>query len=641
MLSYINPIKSEVILLLNDKQQEVVASNNATIITLAGPGSGKTRVLTERIVWLIQDGVNPHSILAVTFTNKAAREMASRLEKRVPKGVTVSTFHSYGVKILKSLMDFFAERSHSLLLSPELKNVLPHQNVNNKFTIYNSDEQEILLKDVIKSLNLSADIYDHRVYGSFISSQKNKGILPKQCVDDEVLLPKGGLIYNFYQARLLAQNAVDFDDLILLPLVIFSYYPKTIDLFRNRYRYLFVDEFQDTNDTQYGLTVLLAKGNNLMVVGDEDQSIYGFRHANFRNVANLMKDRPDHHLVLLEQNYRSSKPIVDLANNLITQNTERVSKTLWTANETAGRVEMLPCYDEIDESFQISTTIKRAGIDWKNIAVLMRTNAQSRAIETAFIQNRIPYNLLRGTSFYERKEIMALVAYLKVIYNGDVMAFKRIANVPKRALGDVALNAIIPQLDGDVLTQLTLWYNGQLKLNIPNRYINSLKNLSKELIGFREFLMADGSVFTLIERVIGYLKPHFDKEDNPTDRYENMLELLSVVKNLMISEGEAGLAEFLEQTALVSVADGIDDENRVTIATIHAAKGLEWDMVFVAGAEIGLMPHFNCDDVEEERRLCYVALTRAKKSLYISWTSHRMLYGHTRPTGQSEFLKGL
>jgi len=628
--------------LLNDRQQEVVESTNATIITLAGPGSGKTRVLTERINYLIENGVNPYSILAVTFTNKAAREMRDRLEHRDKRGVTVSTFHSFGVTIMKSLMGFFAERSHSLMLSPELKNVLPRPNANDKFTIYDSDEQKLLLKDVIRSLNLDADVYDYRVYGAFISNQKNKGILPKQCLsEDEVLLPKAALIYNFYQARLLAQNAVDFDDLILLPLVIFSYYPKTIEPFRERYKYLFVDEFQDTNDTQYGLTILLAKGNNLMVVGDEDQSIYEFRHANFRNVGNLMKDRPDHHLILLEQNYRSSKPIVELANNLITQNTERVSKSLWTANEVMGRVEMLPCYDEIDEASQISLKIKRAGINWKDVAVLMRTNAQSRAIETAFIQNRIPYNLLRGTSFYDRKEIMAVIAYLKVIYNGDVQAFKRIANVPKRALGDVALNAIIPQLEGDVLTQLTLWYNGQLKLDIPNRYVNSLKNLSKELIGFREFVVADGSVYGLIEKIIAYLKPHFAKEDNPEDRFENMLELLTVTKNLMVNEGESALAEFLEQTALVSVADGIDDENRVTIATIHAAKGLEWAMVFVAGAEVGLMPHFNCENIEEERRLCYVALTRAKTNLYVSWTEHRMLYGHTRPSGQTPFLKGL
>lgn len=637
---------------LNPRQIEAVTSTNDRIFVVAAPGAGKTAVLIQRIIYLIANGyAKPHEILAVTFTNKAAKEMRERLSKALPneaKLVTLSTFHSFGARMLREEMGFLAPHLQDILFSNNNLSFIPKNarqvKLSNRYSIYSDNEQDSLIyKVVVNDLNLDKDLHKAAQYKDFISNQKNLGTVPEQIETEPFTKAKES--YIAYQARLMAQNGLDFDDLILYPYLLFKHFPERLKPYTDRFKYILIDEFQDTNGVQFELAQQISQQGHLFVVGDPDQGIYSFRHADFRNVQNLMDLYPNHHLILLEQNYRSGKMIISAANRLIVNNKERVDKLLWTDNNYQGETLVIPCYNELDESAQITDIIRsnvRNGVLLKNMAVLMRTNAQARAIESEFVRCNIPYNLLKGTSFYGRMEIMDTIAYLKVIFNGDIMSFKRMANIPVRKLGDDSLEKITAQLSGDVLEQLSQWADGFLGLQVPNRSSQSLMNVTKILRELRNDVVNNSTITDIIGKIITVITPHLEKQKNTQERLENVRELLTVSARLENPRGLEGLQEFLDTVSLVSMADDISGNNKVVLGTIHAAKGLEWDLVIVSGSENGLCPHFNSSsrsEIEEERRLFYVAVTRAKRQLFLTYTESRTMYGSLKMSGKSPFLQ--
>lgn len=611
---------------LNDRQKEVVVNTDGPMLILAGAGSGKTKVLTTKVAYLIEEkNIDPNNILAITFTNKAAKEMKERIFKLEGNSafyIQISTFHSFGLKILKENCELLGYEKN--------------------FTILDSDDSLSIIKKIMKELNIDANKYNPKAIKNVISNNKNEIIDPEKYslyvnTDfDEITLE----VYRKYEKSLKINNAVDFDDLLILPLKLFNNNPGVLQKYQEKYKYVFIDEYQDTNEPQYILSKMIsAKYKNITVVGDADQAIFTWRGANYKNILNFEKDYKDAKVVLLEENYRSTKTILNAANNVIKNNKVRKEKNLWTQNEEGSKITYYKAFDEKDESNYVVNEIKKLiekGVNPKDICVLYRANAQSRTVEEAFLTSNISYNIVGSYAFYNRKEIKDLIAYLKLIYNNkDDVSLLRVINYPKRGIGNKAIE------------------NLAIKSNVLDKSLYEVIDSGKEL-DFKnmiEEIKKEESHLTLTELIdmvldkSGMKKSLEDEKSIEADiRLENLEEFKSIAKAMEINEGIVSLEELLDKLALVSDVSEQknDNEDKVTLMTMHAVKGLEYDYVFIVGVEEGLFPHSNSlesnDELEEERRLCYVAITRAKKKLYLINARSRILYGKVSSNVPSRFI---
>lgn len=629
---------------LNEPQREAVYHTDGPLLILAGAGSGKTRVLTHRIAYLIEErNVNPWNILAITFTNKAAGEMRERVDSLVGFGsesIWVSTFHSMCVRILRRFIDRLG--------------------YDNRFTIYDTDDQKTLMKEVCKKVAIDTKVFKERSLMSAISSAKNELILP-----DEFELNAGGdfaklkiaKVYREYEAQLKANNALDFDDLLVKTVQLLQTQPDVLENYQERFRYIMVDEYQDTNTVQFQLVRLLAgKYRNLCVVGDDDQSIYKFRGANIRNILGFEHEFSDACVIKLEQNYRSTGNILNAANRVIANNKGRKEKTLWTANGEGELVHLRQFDTGYDEADFIAEDIKkevRAGASYNDHAVLYRTNAQSRLLEEKFVAMNVPYKIVGGVNFYARREIKDLLAYLKTIDNGmDDIAVRRIINVPKRGIGLTTINRI---QESAAERGLGFYETLMAPELIPGIGRSAAKLDSfAALIEYFKGLTGQMSITDLLREVIektGYMESldSEDKEDAQA-RKENIDELINKAAAYEEAAEDrdepATLSAFLEEVALVADIDSLDEEqDYVVLMTLHSAKGLEFPHVYLAGMEDGLFPSYmtitsdDRDDLEEERRLCYVGITRAEQELTLTCARRRMVRGETQYNKISRFIK--
>lgn len=636
---------------LNPVQKEAVKHNKGPLLILAGAGSGKTRVLTHRIAYLIDEcGVNPWNILALTFTNKAASEMRERVDHIVGYGsenIWVSTFHSTCVRILRRWID--------------------HIGYDRSFTIYDGDDQKTLMREVCKFLEIDTKNLKERTLLSAISSAKDELITPEEyelrAIGDFVK-SKYAAVYKEYQRRLRNNNALDFDDIIFKTVELFQTNKEALEYYQNRFKYIMVDEYQDTNTAQFKLISLLANTkndfgeieHNLCVVGDDDQSIYKFRGANIYNILNFEKEYPDTKVIKLEQNYRSTKNILNVANEVIQNNYGRKDKSLWTDNDEGDFVEFSQFDTEYEEAENVVSDIYNKilndGVNYKDIAILYRTNAQSRIFEEKFILRNIPYKIVGGVNFYQRKEIKDLLSYLKTINNGlDDLAVKRIINIPKRGIGLTTIDRVDAYAANNDLS----FYDALKHAD----HIPSLgRGLSKisPFVSLIEILKSkiaspDYTISDLINEIIdatGYVRElEAEGTDEATARIENVNELINkiVTYEENVAE-EPSLNEFLEEVALVADIDNLTETNNtVVLMTLHSAKGLEFPYVYMCGMEDGLFPSYmsiTADDqteIEEERRLCYVGITRAMKKLHLSAARQRMLRGETQFNKPSRFIR--
>lgn len=610
---------------LNDMQKKAVTCTEGPLLVLAGAGSGKTKVLTTRIAYLINEkNVDPSSILAITFTNKAAKEMKDRVIKLIGNigySMKISTFHSFGLSILKEHCDLLGYSKN--------------------FTIIDSDDSMTLIKKIVKDLNLDSKIFNPKMIRNKISGAKNELMDPAEYVRfaNTDMEEKIVSVYERYQKRLKLNNSFDFDDLLMLPIKLLKENPDVLKKYQEKFKYVMVDEYQDTNQAQYILTKMMsAKYKNICVVGDNDQSIYMFRGANYRNILNFEKDYKNTSVILLEENYRSTKNILDVANSIIKNNKSRKDKTLWTNNDDGLKIKYHRSSNEKDESFYVVSEIKKLlnnGVPLSEIAVLYRANAQSRNIEEVLLRDNIPYKVVGAFYFYNRKEIKDLIAYLKLIYNhNDDNSLTRIINVPKRGIG---LKAIENLNTKAMLEEKSLYdsLSTQKELDFK-RLIDDLSKKSETM-----------SLTELVDCILNDSKMKEELELEKTIesevRLENLEEFKSITKSFEESKGIVSLGEFLEEISLVSdVEEYKNNTNVVTLMTIHSAKGLEFDNVFLIGMEEGLFPHANClndaEELEEERRLCYVAVTRARKRLWLVNARSRMLYGKESYNMQSRFI---
>lgn len=627
--------------ILNPEQKEAVLHTEGPLLILAGAGSGKTRVLTHRVAYLIEQGVNPWNILAITFTNKAAGEMRERVDKIVGMGsesVWVSTFHSACVRILRRHIDRLG--------------------FDTSFSIYDADDQKSLMKEVCKKLEIDTKIFKEKMLLGVISKAKDELIGPV-----EMELNAGGdyhrqrvaSAYKEYQAQLRRNNALDFDDLIMKTVELFQNCPEVLDNYQERFRYIMVDEYQDTNTAQFRLVSLLAsKYRNLCVVGDDDQSIYKFRGANIGNILNFEKVYPEAKVIKLEQNYRSTGNILQAANDVIRNNAGRKEKRLWTENELGAPVHFRQFQNGFEEAEHIigniSSHIQKGEAEYRDHAVLYRTNAQSRLFEEKLIYANIPYKIIGGVNFYARKEIKDLLAYLKTIDNGrDEIAVRRIINVPKRGIGAATLNRV-----GDYASAYGIsFYDALLQAgNIPGIGRGGTKILPfTVLIQTLRAKQEMGTVSDILKGVIeetGYVRElELEGTDEAQARIENINELISKVKGYDDNAEEPSLSGFLEEVALVADIDNLEEEsNHVVLMTLHSAKGLEFPYVYMAGMEEGLFPSYMSimadnpqEEVEEERRLCYVGITRAQKELTLTAARQRMIRGETQYNQVSRFVR--
>ena len=629
---------------LNEPQREAVYHTDGPLLILAGAGSGKTRVLTHRIAYLIEErNVNPWNILAITFTNKAAGEMRERVDSLVGFGsesIWVSTFHSMCVRILRRFIDRLG--------------------YDNRFTIYDTDDQKTLMKEVCKKVAIDTKVFKERSLMSAISSAKNELILP-----DEFELNAGGdfaklkiaKVYREYEAQLKANNALDFDDLLVKTVQLLQTQPDVLENYQERFRYIMVDEYQDTNTVQFQLVRLLAgKYRNLCVVGDDDQSIYKFRGANIRNILDFEHEFSDACVIKPEQNYRSTGNILNAANRVIANNKGRKEKTLWTANGEGELVHLRQFDTGYDEADFIAEDIKkevRAGASYNDHAVLYRTNAQSRLLEEKFVAMNVPYKIVGGVNFYARREIKDLLAYLKTIDNGmDDIAVRRIINVPKRGIGLTTINRI---QESAAERGLGFYETLMAPELIPGIGRSAAKLDSfAALIEYFKGLTGQMSITDLLREVIektGYMESldSEDKEDAQA-RKENIDELINKAAAYEEAAEDrdepATLSAFLEEVALVADIDSLDEEqDYVVLMTLHSAKGLEFPHVYLAGMEDGLFPSYmtitsdDRDDLEEERRLCYVGITRAEQELTLTCARRRMVRGETQYNKISRFIK--
>ena len=623
---------------LNREQQQAVQHTEGPLLILAGAGSGKTKVLTVRIAYLLAQGVNPYEILAITFTNKAAKEMKSRVKGLVgdvANRIWLSTFHSFCAKFLRF----------------ELDNFLGY---NSNFTIYDTSDSQVVIKAALKALNLDDKYYPVGAMISAISDAKNKLLFAsdyrKQARD--FYQQKVADVYEYYERELRKNNALDFDDLLLVAVKLLQSNAAVLEKYSKRFRYVMIDEYQDTNHAQYLLAYLLSSHwKNIAVVGDADQSIYAWRGADIQNILDFEKDYPNCTSIKLEQNYRSTKIILDAANAVIDNNEGRPEKNLWTDKVEGAKIQHFTAQSEHEEAAFIGDTIVKKhdihGIPYGDMAILYRTNAQSRVLEEALIKRALPYTMVGGTKFYDRKEIKDVLAYLRVLYNPfDDLSLLRIINVPKRSIGATTVSKLqdYARENGTslfmTLTQLHL--------------VDTIKGKTKEKLeefGILIFTlvaeMDDKSVLDILEAILdrtGYLA-QLEESTDPQDqaRAENIGELLSVAKDFQDTNPTGTVEDFLEQVALVNDVDSFEqEESKVTLMTLHAAKGLEFPIVFLGGLEEGLFPHsrtlMNPEEIEEERRLAYVGITRAEKELYISNATTRTVFGRTSSYLPSRFI---
>jgi len=616
----------DILATLNPVQREAVEATEGPVLILAGPGSGKTRVIAHRVAYLVRGcGVNPHHIMAVTFTNKAAREMKERLEQLLGQAVealTLGTFHAICARILR------CEGKATGL--------------NTGFVIYDDEDQLKLIKQSLQEINLDPKQYAPRALQSAISAAKSRLISPKgyaqqiQSYFEEVVQR----VYQRYQQLLSQSGAVDFDDLLMKAVELFRNHPQILNRYQSRYLHILVDEFQDTNIAQYMLIKQLAgKHHNICVVGDPDQSIYSWRFADLRNILSFEKDYPQAKVVFLEQNYRSTKTILEVASDVISANVQRKPKDLWTENEVGSPVAIIESYSEEEEAQsvvnEIEKLISQEQISLKDCAVMYRVNAQSRVLEETFMRYGVPYKLVGGTRFYQRREVKDVIAYLRLIHNPhDNVSLTRIINVPGRGIGQGTLS----QLRAWARSHDTSLYDS-LKQIVEEKTLSS--RITQALAGFVALideLMPKSHELSLAELTneilehIRYREYLLDKEVGGEEKWENIMELKSVAKEYNGLPTEEALATFLEKVSLVSDVDELDEKaDAVTLITLHQAKGLEFPVVFIVGMEEGILPHRRSfddpEEMEEERRLCYVGMTRAEKQLYLLHSYRRSLFG--------------
>lgn len=635
----------ETIEMLNPAQREAVEQTEGPILILAGAGSGKTRVLTTRIGYLMKEKkVKAENILAITFTNKAANEMRERVDETLndedTSAMWITTFHSCCVRILRKSINKIG--------------------YNRSFVIYDSSDQVTLVKDCLRELNFSEKAMDPKYIISVISNAKDKLISPKQFRErykNDFSKSKIADVYALYQDRLKRNSALDFDDLISKTVELFKEHEDVLEFYRNRFRYIMVDEYQDTSRAQYELVKLLAKGHqNICVVGDDDQSIYGWRGADIRNILEFERDYDDVHVIKLEQNYRSTQIILDAANCLIKNNIERKRKKLWSEKKEGELIKIQLAETEVDEAEfvanTISTMVRMGERQYRDFAVLYRANAQARPVEDALNRAQIPYNIYGGTKFYERKEIKDMVAYLRVIQNPqDDISLKRIINVPRRGIGlrtiekiedraslkEESLYSVLIDIDGnsDISRKAKASINGFVDIMSTFRSLKQIYPASK-----------------MIEKVMditGYLDElEKDKSEESQDRIENLKEFISVAMEFENNSEDTSLEAFLTNVALTSEPNDEEEHaDRVSLMTIHSAKGLEFPVVFLTGMEEKLFPiaraisSMQDTQIEEERRLCYVGITRAKEELFMTMTGKRTLYGRTNHSVASRFIEEL
>lgn len=630
---------------LNEKQREAVYHTEGPLLILAGAGSGKTRVLTHRIAYLIEEsGVNPWNILAITFTNKAAGEMRQRVDELVGFGsesIWVSTFHSMCVRILRRHIDRLG--------------------YDTSFTIYDADDQKTLMKDVCKYLQIDTKIYKERTLLGAISSAKDELITPKEFelqAEGDFNRKKIAQVYTEYEKQLKANNALDFDDLLVKTVQLFQTQPDVLEYYQDRFRYIMVDEYQDTNTVQFHLVSILAgKHKNLCVVGDDDQSIYKFRGANIKNILNFEKQFSNAHVIKLEQNYRSTSNILDAANAVIRHNRGRKDKSLWTENRKGQLIDFRQFDNAFEEAEYVVNDIRRrveAGTrNYKDFAVLYRTNAQSRMFEEKLVVSNIPYKIVGGVNFYARREIKDLLAYLKTIDNGkDDLAVRRIINVPKRGIGLTTINRVQEY----AVEREIGFYEALLGADLIPSIGRSLGKL-ESFAALMEHFKAEAArmkISELLELIIdttGYIEElQAESEIEAESRIENIDELKNKIMAYEEQCEEMGesvtLSGFLEEVALVADIDSLDEEtDYVVLMTLHSAKGLEFPHVYLAGMEDGLFPSYmsitadDPEDIEEERRLCYVGITRARENLTLTCARRRMVRGETQYNKMSRFLK--
>ncbi|MCL2049615.1 MAG: UvrD-helicase domain-containing protein [Defluviitaleaceae bacterium] len=616
---------------LNPSQLQAVTHTDGAILIFAGAGSGKTRVLTYRVAHLIEQGIDPYHIIAITFTNKAAREMRERISDITPLGeqVWVSTFHAACTRILR-------------------------RDYNNTFSIYDTTDSLRLIKDCIKFKNLDEAKYSPRYVAQIISAQKNELITPAQYEKYTAGDFRNGNIadvYTVYQKRLEESNALDFDDIIFKTVQLLSENEEIRLKYQNRFRYVLVDEYQDTNHAQYELVRLLSGyANNLCVVGDDDQSIYGWRGADIKNILQFAKDYPGARVIKLEQNYRSSQVILDAANAVVALNTERADKALWTKNERGEPLKLFTASNEREESAFVASMIESrvsAGARYSDFAVLYRTNAQSRSIEDQFVTASIPYRIFSGTRFYEHREIKDILSYLKAINNpADDIAYLRIINVPRRGIGAASIERVQA-----FATENALSFSQAIK---RANEVPDLKAKAAAILKFSAYLQecadfaAENSVWELLVKILrdtDYIKTIADGTPEGEEREANIKELLVKAQAFESESDDTSLAKFLEDVALVAEIDNYNENaNAVALMTLHGAKGLEFDTVFMVGMEEHIFPtsrsitSLSQGEMNEERRLCYVGITRAKKVLYVTHAASRRRFDQIAHNRISRFI---
>ncbi len=608
----------------NNKQMEAILKTDGPILVIAGAGSGKTKVLTTKIAYLVDNGIPTDNILAITFTNKAAKEMKDRvigLLGSVGYQLRISTFHSFGVFLIHEHYDLLGYKEN--------------------FTILDSDDSLTLIKKIMKDLNINVKDYNPKAIRNSISSSKNELI---SAADFERFIgndfdQKVFEVYQRYERKLLLSNSLDFDDLLFLPIKLFREHPEILRHYQELYQYIMVDEYQDTNEAQYILIKMLSALNrNICVVGDESQSIYSFRGSNYRNILNFEKDYKDCATILLEQNYRSTSTILDSANDIIKNNKHRKDKKLWTENGVGDKLQYYKALDEKDEALYVVNEINKLidnGVNKSDIAVLYRTNAQSRVMEEALLKENIPYKVVGSFYFYNRKEIKDLICYLRLLYNtNDDISLQRVINVPKRGIGLKTIENLVEKANSNNSSIFDIIEDGKelgfklmindIRAEIDNCTLTELVDLVLEKSGIRRELESDNSIESEI-------------------RLENLEEFKSITKAFEEKNGIVSLDDFLTEISLVTdITEHREDTDVVTLMTVHSAKGLEFENVFLIGMEEGVFPHSNSffDDeaLEEERRLCYVAITRAKKRLWLVNAHKRLLFGNDSFNKPSRFI---
>ena len=610
---------------LNEKQKEAVLYNDGPLLIIAGAGAGKTKTLTTKIAYLIEnDMARPYNILAITFTNKAAKEMKDRIYKLIgdeAKKIQISTFHSFGLKLLRENYETLG--------------------YDRNFVIMDSDDSLTVVKKIIKDLGYDPKVYNPRAIRNKISGCKNEMMTPaiyeRYAISDYEKVVQQ--VFEKYETKLKKNNSVDFDDLLLLPIELFKKNPDILEKYQDLYKYILIDEYQDTNEAQYILTKMIsAKNRKITCVGDDSQSIYSFRGANYKNILNFEKDYKDAHTILLEENYRSTSTILDAANQVIKNNKQRKDKNLWTSRGIGEKIKYYRAYNEKDEAQYTIRKIKELvnrNVQYKDIAILYRTNAQSRVLEEEMLKENLPYRVIGSFYFYSRKEIKDLIAYLRLIHNSkDNISLLRVINTPKRGIGLKTIDNLTKKADEEgtsIYDAITTGKELEFK-----KIIEKLKNISNEL-----------TLTELIDKVLDASGMRQELESEKTleseVRLENLEEFKSITKSFEEKEGLVSLEDFLLEISLISdVEEYKDDPNRISLMTVHSVKGLEFDHVFVVGMEEGIFPHMNSlmenSELEEERRLCYVAITRAKDDLHLVNARRRTLYGKEQINPVSRFI---